>query len=131
MKEHRETSRQPITVRRSCGLGVISFKKLEWAEYVVRVVDISGRGVGIESPCPLEPGFVLFWNKLGGHKGGVLLWSRKQGEQYRAGIRFVALSTEDERTLQFWPPCAGQLRPSRSPEDIVAAMMQSMTRDDH
>jgi hypothetical protein len=69
---------------------------LERSDHVVRIVDISSGRVGVESDEQMEPGLAWFNNSIGDHRGGVLLWSRKQGDRYRAGIRFMSLSAEDE-----------------------------------
>jgi hypothetical protein len=131
MDEHRQTNRQPITIERRCAMGIISFKQLEWTDHEVQVRDISSHGVGIESDRRMEPGFVWFQDRVGGYKGGVLMWSGQRGHRYRAGIRFLSLTEEDERSLYQLPAGPGMHLPRRSPEEIISALMKSMTRDDH
>jgi hypothetical protein len=95
------------------------------SDHVVRIVDISSGGVGVESDEQMEPGLVWFYTSVEGHRGGILLWSRKQNDQYRAGIRFLSLSTEDELLLRNWPPCPGQLRPRIDIEKFISAWMKA------
>jgi hypothetical protein len=95
------------------------------SNHVVRIVDISSRGVGVESDEQMEPGLVWFHNSVGDHRGGILLWSRKQGERYRAGIRFLSLTAENERLLRFWPPCPGQLRSCNDLEEVISVWLRA------
>jgi hypothetical protein len=131
MDDHRQANRQPITIERHCAMGIISFKQLEWTEHKVQVKDISRSGVGVESDGRMEPGFVWFQDRVNGYKGGVLMWSGQEGPRYRAGIRFLPLTDEDERSLQNLPAGLSTHKPHRSPEEIIAALMNTMTRDDH
>jgi hypothetical protein len=112
-------------------MGILSFTHLDWTDHVVRVVDISSRGVGIESDEELEQGLTWFHNSVGDHRGGILIWSRKQGELYRAGIRLLSLSEKDERSLRYWPPCDGKLRPCSGLEDSITTWMRSLASDVH
>ena len=122
MREHRQASRQPA-IQRKCSLGLLSLAHLEMSDHVVRIVDISSRGVGVESDEQMEPGLVWFRAGVGDHRSGILLWSRKQDDRYRAGIRFLSLTDEDERFLRYWPPCPGQLRPCIDLEEVISAWM--------
>ncbi len=127
MNKCRTAHRQPIQVKRTCTLGVISFKKLDWSQHVVRLTDLSRDGVGIEAEDRIEPGFVWFNDRVGGYKGGVLVWSKQEGEQYRAGIRFVALTPEEERSVEE-PVARAAHRPHRRPEEIIDILVRSMTK---
>jgi hypothetical protein len=124
MGEHRQASRQPA-IQRRCSLGLLSLMHLEKSDHVVRIVDISSSGVGVESDEQMEPGMVWFNNNIGDHRGGVLLWSRKHDDQYRAGIRFLSFSAEDERILRNWPPCPGQLRSYIDLEENISVWMKA------
>jgi hypothetical protein len=112
-------------------VGILSFTHLDWTDHVVRVVDISSRGVGIESDEQLEQGLTWFHNSVGDHRGGILLWSRKQGELYRAGIRLLSLSEKDERALRYWPPCNGKLRPCSGLEESITTWMRLLASENH
>ena len=124
MGEHRQASRQPA-IQRKCSLGLFSLTQLEKTDHVVRIVDISSGGVGIESDEQLGPGLVWFNTSVGDHRGGILLWSRKQDDRYRAGIRFLSLSAEVERLLRYWPPCPGQLRSCIDLEEFISTGMEA------
>ena len=131
MDEHRQASRQPIAIYHRCLVGILSFTHLDWTDHVVRVLDINSRGVGIESDEQLEQGLTWFHNSVGDYRGGILIWSRKQGELYRAGIRLLSLSEEDERTLRYWPPCDGKLRPCSGLEESITTWMRMLASEDH
>lgn len=124
MGEYRQTCRQPA-IQRRCSLGLLSLTHLEMSNHVVRIVDINSGGVGVESDEQLEPGLVWFHTSVGDHRVGILLWSRKQDDQCRAGIRFLSLSAEDERLLRNWPPCPGPLRPCIDLEEFISAWMKA------
>jgi hypothetical protein len=92
MENLRQSQRQPIVVSRHCPMGVISFKNFEWANHIVSLIDLSTSGVGIMSGRSIEPGFVWFRDRVAGHKGGIVVWSRQSGEKFRACIRLLSLS---------------------------------------
>lgn len=129
MGEHRQASRQPA-IQRKCSLGLLSLTHLEKSDHVVRIVDISSGGVGIESYEYMEPGLVWFHSGVGDHRGGILLWSRKQDDRYRAGIRFLSLSDEVERILRYWPPCPGQLRSHIDLKEFISPWMDAVRDQD-
>ncbi len=126
---NRQEGRQPIFVRRDCSLGIITFKYLEWTDHVAHLVDISKGGVGIESGNRIEPGFVWFRDRVGGFKGGVLMWSKRQGSKYRGGIRFVPLSRDEEQYIQEQVHCSLPHRPLRDPEAIISTLIESIKKE--
>ncbi len=130
MEKQRRTNRQPIDIVRRCSVGVISFKELSWTDHVVRLVDLSKEGVGIEAADRIEPGFVWFRERVGGYKGGVLLWSKQSGDQFRGGIRFLNLTAAEERSIEEPVVPRTAHKPRRSPEEIINQLVHSMTRDD-
>ena len=79
---------------------VIQFGKLERMDITVKGVDISDGGLGIRSEIPLSPGFVWFRSTVGTHKGGMIVWSRKEDGSYRAGIQFLPLPISPHDYLQ-------------------------------
>jgi hypothetical protein len=91
MEDNRHTQRQPLMVKRDCTMDVIEFNEHERTDRHGHIVDISKSGVGIESNTPMETGFVWFKERIWGQDGGVLLWSKQVGTQYRSGIRFAPL----------------------------------------
>lgn len=79
---------------------VIQFGKLERMDLTVKGVDISDGGLGILSAVPLAPGFIWFWSTVGPHKGGMIVWSRKEESGYRAGIQFLPIPQSPRDYLQ-------------------------------
>ena len=129
MSEMRDIQRQPIVIRRDCSMGVIGFKQLAWTDHVARIVDINKQGVGIELSTRVEPGFVWFKDRVWGHRGGLLLWSSQVGDRYRAGIKFLALSPEEERTVQNNVQPSGSHPPFINPEKIVSSLIDSLKNE--
>jgi len=128
MAEMRTIQRQPITVKRECPLGIIAFKRLIWTDHIVRIVDINKHGVGIEVSSSIEPGFVWFKNRVWGHRGGLLLWSKQVAAAYRAGIKFLSLSLEEELSLQRHIVQSGIHTPLADPETVVASLIESLKK---
>jgi len=125
----RAARREPVVENRDCSLGLITLKHFEWKAHAAQLVDLSSKGVGIESNAHLEQGFVWFKDRVGGHKGGVLVWSKQLGTRYRAGIKFLNLSPEeeeyvDERIDRFKPHI-----PLREPEQIIQTLIESDKRE--
>ena len=131
MNNKRDVQRQPITVKRDCNLGIITFKQLEWKDHVAHVVDLSKKGIGVESISYLEPGVVWFKDRVGGHRGGVLVWSKQLGTKYRAGIKFLPLSRDEERSVQEHLSRSKPHTPLRDPEKIIATLMESIDRNEN
>ncbi len=129
IEDHRHAIRQLITVHRDCVLGLISFKHLEWKDHLAQIVDISRSGVGIESATRIEPGFVCFNHRLGGHLSGVLLWSKQLGGKYRGGIRFVPLSSTQESWIREQISASPMHRPVRDPRAIIETIIESLQKD--
>ena len=128
MAEMRNIQRQPIMVKRECPLGIIAFKQLTWTDHIARIVDINKLGVGIEVSSCVEPGFVWFKDRVWGHRGGLLLWSKQVGTAYRAGIKFLSLSPEEEQSLQRHIVQSGIHRPLADPESVVASLIESLKK---
>lgn len=128
MDECRDTERRPITAEHGCSFCVITFKRLEWIDHTGRILARSTTGIRLESDKPIDPGFVWFSDRVGGHKGGVLMWCKKLGRNYRAGIQFVPLTRDEERRIQERTVRSSSHRPRRSPDEIIAALIESMTR---
>jgi len=100
MSTMREAHREPVVVNRDCRLGIITLKHFEWKTHDSLLVDLSSKGVGIESKTHLEPGFVWFKDRVDGHKSGVIVWSKHLGTKYRAGIKFLNFSLEEEKYVE-------------------------------
>lgn len=125
----KRMQRHAISTQRVCDLGIISFRRLLWADVRARVVNLSMTGVGIESNTRLEPGFVWFKDRVGGHRGGVLMWSRQQNGRYHAGIRFVPLSRDEEQYLQEQVAWSLPQTPVRDPEAIINTIIHSLKKE--
>jgi len=126
--EMRQASRYPLAIQRDCSLCIITFKDLAWSDHVAYLKDFSANGVGVESEKRIDPGFVWFRDRVGGHRGGVMMWSEQAGYNFRAGIQFLSLSREAE---QFVEDQVGLLRahqPLQQPEAIMSTIMESLGR---
>jgi len=130
METARQSLRYEVVQRRDFTLWVIPFKSLECALIIAHVVDLSKYGVGIESDQPLEPGFVWFKDRIGGFKGGLLVWGRQKDGKYRAGVKFVPLSREKELLVQEQIAMMRPNQPIHNPEVIISTILESMTRSE-
>lgn len=128
MDEHRQQTRYPLAVQRECSLCLITFKDLSWSDHSAQLKDLSMGGVGVESERQIDRGFVWFRDRVGGCRGGVLLWSRRAGMNYRAGIQFVRLTRDQEQFVQQEVALVRSHQPLRNPAAIVATIMESMSR---
>jgi hypothetical protein len=132
MDEMRDVQRQPIIIKRDCVMGIITFKQLEWKDHVAQIVDLSKKGVGVESTTHLEPGFVWFKDRVAGYKGGILVWSKQRGARYRAGIKFLFLSRDAEQSVQERLARLKPHTPLRDPEEIITTLlMESIDRNEN
>lgn len=125
----KRMQRHAISTQRVCCLGIISFRHLMWTDVRAQVVNLSVTGVGIESDMRLDPGFVWFKDRVGGHRGGVLMWSRQQDGRYRAGIRFVPLSRNEEQYVQEQVARSRPHMPVRDPEAIINTIIHSLKKE--
>jgi len=110
-------------------MGVMAFAQSTRTEYTVRIVDFSVVGVGIELAERIEPGLIYFREPVGGQKFGVLVWSKKRGERYRAGIKFVVLSSEEEAYLLEQVKQPHLDTASRAPDKIIVSLLESIQRE--
>ena len=127
-KRIRGIRRYRITSQRTFSMGVIAFAQLTRKEHVVRIVDFSVVGVGIEMTERIGPGLVYFKEPVGGQKFGVLVWSKQYGDRYRAGIKFVVVSSEEEVYLleQVKQPHLDTV--PRAPDKIITSLLKSIQR---
>jgi len=129
MEDNRHSQRQPIMVNRHCAMDVIKFKELDRTDHHGHIVDISKSGVGIESNTPMEPGLVLFKDRIWGQHSGVLLWSKQVGNQYRSGIRFVPLPHDAALDAGIQSAQSGPREPLKDLEKIVKMMLEYIKED--
>ncbi|MDH4164008.1 MAG: PilZ domain-containing protein [Nitrospirota bacterium] len=127
MKSTRESIRYRVTKKRECSFCVITFKDLSWTDHKTTVVNISRHGVGVEADDKLEPGFVWFLDRMGGFRGGVLMWARNDNRKYHAGIRFIELSRYEEQFIQEQVALIRANKPLTNPEAVLATIMRALT----
>lgn len=128
MEQHtRQSLRYKVTKKRECSFCVITFKDLSWTDHKTVVVDISRHGVGVESDEKLEPGFIWFLERMGGFRGGVLMWARNDNRKYHAGIRFISLSRHEEQFIQDQVALIRANKPLTNPEAVLATIMRALT----
>ncbi len=123
--ELRQAARVPVAYSRPCWMNVINFKRMTSKDLIVKVVDVSPLGVGIEASHKVEPGFVWFSEKINGRRGGLLMWSRKVDNVYRGGIKFVFLSEEKERMIE---EVFAEDGPLKDPLSVAQTMLESLKK---
>jgi len=124
-KRSQGIQRYHVTSPRTYSLDVIAFDLPTRTEHIVRIVDISVIGVGIESSDRIDPGLVCFKEQIGGQKYGVLIWSKRGDDRYRAGIQFVVLSPEEDAYLQEQVKQSHPCKSLQDPDKIIASLLAS------
>ena len=124
--KNRGIQRYSMASLRTSAMSVIAFEQLTRTEHVVRIINLSVVGVGIESGEPIEPGLACFKEQVGGHKFGVVAWCRPDGDRYLAGINFTTLPLEKERYLRKQVKQSHPHKPLRDPENIIGALLESV-----
>ena len=110
-------------------MGVITFNQLDWTDYHASILDISMKGVGIESNSRTEPGLVWFRDPIWGQQSGVLLWSKQVGTRYRSGIRFASLPYDAEAFVKNQADSSMPREPLKDLEKIVKMMVEYIKED--
>jgi hypothetical protein len=126
--EQRQAGRYPLAAQLDCAMCIITFKDLAWKDHVVFLKDISMSGVGVEAEKRIDTGFVWFRDHVGGHRGGVLMWSRLVGYNYRAGIQFVPLARDAEEFVNSQISLLRDHKPLRHPTATISTIMESIGR---
>ena len=128
VKGTRQSRRYQVeNKQRECSLCVITFKDLAWKDHSAILMDISRHGAGIDSDTKIDPGFVWFRDRVGGHKGGVLMWSRPAGHRFRAGVRFVPLTRSEEQFISDQIALVRADKPLQDPVAVITTIMESLT----
>jgi len=127
--KHRGVRRYPVSAHRECPMGIITFQGLEWIDHNAQIVDISIIGIGIESNRQIEPGFVWFKERIGGYKSGVLMWSKQSGSRFRAGIKFVPLSRDEEAYVHEQVKQSLPRKPIHDPARIISTLLETVKRE--
>jgi hypothetical protein len=125
----RGVRRYPVSAHRECPMGIITFQQHEWKDHNAQIVDISIVGIGIESSQQIEPGLVWFKERIGGYKSGVLMWSKPSGSRFRAGIKFVPLSRDEEAYVHEQVKQSLPCKPVRDPAQIISTLLESVKRE--
>ena len=125
-KRSQGIQRYRVTSHRTYSLDVISFDLPTRTEHVVRIVDISVIGVGVESSERIDPGLICFKEQIGGQKYGVLIWRKPNSDRYRAGIQFVVLSPEEEAYLQKQVKQAPLYQTLQDPDKTIASLLDAV-----
>ncbi len=134
MTERREirqhgVKRTLVTKDRDCALGVISFSNLEWSDHLVKILDHSVIGVGIESDRPIEPGIIWFKEIIYGQRCGSLVWCKQIGSRHRAGIQFLSFSREQEEYLRQQIELFQRYKKLQDPQGFIATLIADIKKD--
>lgn len=134
MTERREIRQQgvkrtPVIKDRDCALGVISFSNLDWSDYLVKILDHSVIGVGIESDRPIEAGIIWFKEIIYGQRCGSLVWCKQIGPRYRAGIQFLSFSREQEEYLRQQIELSERYKKFQDPQGFIATLIADIKKD--
>ncbi len=95
MKNHNEKRRhQRVPYQSLINFTVLSMHESEFRriQFDGTIMDVSEDGIGIVTDFSLQPGQVVQWDDR--HKRnrlhiGIVKWSQKQGDLYRAGVMFL------------------------------------------
>lgn len=115
-----------VSSHRTAFLRVITSDRCIRQEQMVRIVDVSVNGVGIESQEIIEPGLVCFKEPLSGHKFGIVAWRRQQDGLCRAGIGFLTLPYEQEQYILDQVRQTHARQPLQDPEKLIASLLEPL-----
>ncbi len=118
-----------IASHRTSSLRVITLDQLDRTQHLVRIVDLSVVGVGIELNEWIDPGLVCFEDQVGGHRFGLVTWCRQSGDGYRAGISFMTLPQEKEKYILRQVKLARFNKSLQDPAKIIANLLESIKRE--
>lgn len=88
MGEKRQYTRKPYNKTVRCSISVFYNWELK-SDLKADMIDISYEGAGIKARYPLYPGNILRFDNVLENKSGIVKWSIKSGDDYRAGIKFL------------------------------------------
>lgn len=128
-QKSRGIQRYRLTSHRTYKLEVLAFDQSKRTEHVVQLRDISVVGVGILSNEQIDPGLIYFKEPLGGQKFGVLVWSKPKENQFRAGIQFLILPSEEEAFLLEWVKQPRSFTTHQGPDKTIDSLLASITKD--
>jgi hypothetical protein len=125
LSESRQLPREHLANHKVCSMCLLSFKRMEKCDVIAEIVDVTPAGIGIKIIHKVDPGFVWFSEKIEGHRGGLLMWSKELDSLYRGGIKFVPLSTQDEQIIEEKLADDG---PAKDPMGIADTMLASLKK---
>ena len=128
-RNEQGVKRRPISLVRECSVGGISMHNLEWSDHLVKIVNYSVIGIGIESDRPIDPGVIWFKENLYGQKCGFLMWCKKGGTSYRAGIQFIFLTREEEEYIRRQSEQMQHFKRIQDPDRIIATLFARIKSD--
>ena len=92
MLEKRLSERMSFNKKIECMLSAVDLGKINKLMLSCSTFNISDTGMGIVADYPLEPGHVLKFDSFTPTLGptvGVVSWSMRFNEKYRAGVHFI------------------------------------------
>jgi hypothetical protein len=123
--DHRkEIQRHSVSSERQCSLRVVSFRNFAWMDHHVKIVDQCITGIGVECDQSIEPGIIWFKECAYGQKFGHLVWQRKNGDRYRAGIEFISLNRLQEEYLRKQLEQVEQDKSIQDPEQVISGVIE-------
>jgi hypothetical protein len=123
--------RRRLSPARECPVGGISLHDLTWSDHLIKILNYSVIGIGIESDRPIEPGVIWFKENIYGQKCGFLMWCKQSDSGYRAGIQFISLTREEEEYMGRQIEQVQLLQPVPDPDRLIATLFARIKRDLH
>ena len=87
-QERRTSARKPFTRTLHYCLSLLDNGELQ-SGLKSHTIDISSEGMGIVTEQPLKTGQLIRFDTESGHRNGLVRWSMKAGDDFRAGIKFT------------------------------------------
>jgi hypothetical protein len=102
-RDMRQFERRPFVKTIDYYISSRESRERKWLNLKGKAVDISERGIGIQTDYPLSPGHMLWFNDGMEDKAGFVKWSIKLDNDYRVGIQLDRDRVKhlDEVTDQF------------------------------
>jgi hypothetical protein len=123
--ERKQIKRHSLISERHCSLRAVSCRTFTCTDQYVKIVDLSIIGIGVECDQPMDPGIIWFKESVYGQKWGHLVWQRKNGNRYRAGIEFISLSRLEEDYIIQRLEQGENGRAIQDPEAIISRVITS------
>ncbi len=87
-QERRTSAIKPFTRALHYCLSLLGSGELQ-SGLTSHTIDISSEGMGIVTEQPLKAGQLIRFDTGSGHRNGLVRWSMKAGDDFRAGIKFT------------------------------------------